>query len=106
MDKQLHISAKNKTDLLPNEGVLHAASAGGVGFTPQGSRITVDIVNRAARYEMPCVKGGTHSQLSIKWFAHDFGGYCEVVCYFNTDIEASVEYAQRYEDDAPATWEG
>jgi hypothetical protein len=61
MGKQRHISAKNKTDLLPNEGVLHAASAGGVGFTPQGLRITVGIVNRAAQYKTPCVKGGTHS---------------------------------------------
>src|SRR5712692_7710020 len=61
MDKQRHLSAKNKTALLPNEGVLHAASAGGVGFTPQGLRITVGIVNRAARYKTPCVKGGTHS---------------------------------------------
>ena len=62
MDKQLHISAKDKTDLLPNEGVFHAASAGGVGFTSQDSRITVGIVNRAARYKIPCVKGGTYSK--------------------------------------------
>ena len=46
------------------------------------------------------------ARLSTKWFEHDFGEYCEVVCYFNTDSQASVEYAQRCEDDAPATWEG
>jgi len=45
MDKRLHLSAKNKTDLLPNEKVLHAASAGGVDSTSQGARITVGIVN-------------------------------------------------------------
>ena len=44
--------------------------------------------------------------LSVKWFPHDFGQYCEVVCHFNTDIPGSVEYAQRCEDSAPATWEG
>ena len=46
------------------------------------------------------------AQLSVKWFEHDFGGYCEVVCYFNPESQASVEYAQRCEDHAPATWEG
>jgi hypothetical protein len=46
------------------------------------------------------------ARLRIKWFEHDFGAYCEVVCYFNTDNEASVAYAQRCEDHAPATWEG
>ena len=46
------------------------------------------------------------AQLSVKWFEHDFGAYCEVVCYFTTESEESVEYAQRCEDHAPATWEG
>jgi len=46
------------------------------------------------------------AQLSVKWFEHDFGPYCEVVCYFTTESHASVEYAQRCEDHAPATWEG
>ena len=44
--------------------------------------------------------------LSVKWFPHDFGEYAEVVCYFNTDIPGSVEYAHRCDDYAPATWEG
>ncbi len=43
--------------------------------------------------------------LSVKWFPHDFGDYCEVVCYYNTDIPASVDYAFRCESEAPATWE-
>ena len=46
------------------------------------------------------------SRLGIKWFDHDFSPYCEVVCYFNTENATAVEYAQRCEDDAPATWEG
>ena len=44
--------------------------------------------------------------LSVKWFPHDFGSYCEVVCYYNTDIPASVDYAFRCETETPATWEG
>ena len=42
--------------------------------------------------------------LSVQWFAHDFGPYCEVVCYYHTDIQASVEYAFHCEDNLPATW--
>jgi len=44
------------------------------------------------------------AQLSTKWFDHDFGPYCEVVCYYTPDIQASVEYALRCEDNLPATW--
>jgi hypothetical protein len=43
--------------------------------------------------------------LSVKWFPHDFGDYAEVVCYFNTDIPASVDYAYRCEAETPAAWE-
>ena len=46
------------------------------------------------------------ARLAIKWFDHDFGQYCEVVCYFTAENRAAVEYAHRCEDDAPATWEG
>jgi hypothetical protein len=43
--------------------------------------------------------------LSVKWFDHDFGSYCEVVCYYNTDILPSVEYAYTCEANLPATWD-
>jgi hypothetical protein len=43
--------------------------------------------------------------LSVKWFEHDFGSYCEVICYYNTDIPASVDYALRCEAETPATWD-
>jgi hypothetical protein len=59
MDKRLHISAKNTTDLLPNERVLHAASAGGVDSTSQGARITVGIVNRIAPRNAMCKRWDT-----------------------------------------------
>jgi len=45
------------------------------------------------------------ARLGIKWFDHDFGPYCEVVCYFTAEITESAEYAQRCEDDSPATWD-
>jgi hypothetical protein len=47
---------------------------------------------------------GAH--LRVKWFEHDFGAYCEVVCSFDPERAATVAYAQRCEDDAPVTWEG
>ena len=59
MDKRLHISAKNKTDLLPHERVLHAASAGGVDSTSQGARITAGIVNRIAPQNAMCKRWDT-----------------------------------------------
>jgi hypothetical protein len=45
------------------------------------------------------------ARLSVKWFEHDFGPYCEVVCYYNTDIPPSVEYAYDCEANLPATWD-
>ena len=63
MAKRPHLSAKNKTDLLPNKGVLQAASEGGAGFTSRGSRSTVGIASRPAQLETPCVEGGTHPKL-------------------------------------------
>jgi hypothetical protein len=45
------------------------------------------------------------ARLSVKWFSHDFGEYAEVVCHCNPDIPASVAYASRCEERAPATWE-
>jgi hypothetical protein len=45
------------------------------------------------------------ARLSVKWFDHDFGPYCEVVCYYNTDIPPSVEYAYTCEANLPATWD-
>ncbi len=43
--------------------------------------------------------------LSAKWFPHDFGAHCEVVCSFDTDIPESVAYVLRCEENAPPTWE-
>ena len=45
------------------------------------------------------------AELRVKAFEHDFGTYHEVVCWFDTDNEAAIEYAHRCDDDAPATWE-
>lgn len=46
------------------------------------------------------------ARLVTKWFQHDFGPYCEVICLYDHDIPASVEYALRCENETPATWNG
>lgn len=45
------------------------------------------------------------ARLSIKTHPHDFGSYTDVVCYYDTDIEASVEYAFKCESDGPSDWD-
>lgn len=42
--------------------------------------------------------------LGGKWFAHDFGSYCEVVCWYETENPAAAEYAFRCESEAPSRW--
>jgi hypothetical protein len=46
------------------------------------------------------------ARLAIKSFPHDFGTYYEVVCWFDTGLKESVEYAEKCEDEGPGTWEG
>ena len=46
------------------------------------------------------------ARLAVKWFQHDFGDYCEVICDFDPETPEAVAYAQRCECDAPTTWEG
>jgi hypothetical protein len=45
------------------------------------------------------------AELRIKGFAHDFGTYHEVVCYYDDEKPESVEYAFRCESDAPINWD-
>ena len=45
------------------------------------------------------------ARLKIKTNPHDFGSYHEVVCYFDENLPASVDYAYNMEAHCPATWE-
>jgi hypothetical protein len=45
---------------------------------------------------------GAH--LQVKGNAHDFGTYYEVVCWYDEDIQESVDYAFKCESDGPMTW--
>ena len=46
------------------------------------------------------------AQLAIKWFQHDFGSYCEVVCYYDNERPETLDYALKCEGDGPLTWKG
>jgi hypothetical protein len=43
--------------------------------------------------------------LSIRSNPHDFGTYLSVVCYFDADNQASVDYAFKCEGQAPEFWD-
>ena len=45
------------------------------------------------------------TRLATKWFEHDFGAYVEAICFYDSDIPESIDYALRCEDEAPTTWE-
>lgn len=45
------------------------------------------------------------ARLAIKREEHEFGCYYEVVCYYDTDLPESVDYAYGCESDAPTKWD-
>ena len=45
------------------------------------------------------------ARLGIKSFAHDFGQYVEVVCYYDNDNREAREYAFNCESEGPETWD-
>ena len=45
------------------------------------------------------------ARLSIKSHLHDFGNYLTVVCFFNSDNPAAVDYAFRCEAEGPQEWD-
>lgn len=44
------------------------------------------------------------ARLSVKSFSHDFGTYMEVVCYYDDEVEESMNYAFSCED-IPEFWD-
>jgi len=50
-------------------------------------------------------KEPSHARLAVRSFPHDFGNYLEVVCYFDTNVLESEEYAMKCENDCPEYWE-
>ena len=47
----------------------------------------------------------TGAYLTIKSNPHDFGTYLSVVCKFDLDNQAAVEYAYRCESEGPEEWD-
>jgi len=51
-----------------------------------------------------CGPEPANAQLRIKGNDHDFGRYYEVVCYYESEDRASLDYALKCESDAPSRW--
>jgi hypothetical protein len=45
------------------------------------------------------------ARLSVKSSPHDFGSYLSVVCYFDGDNKAAIDYAYRCEAQGPREWD-
>ena len=45
------------------------------------------------------------ARLAVKRFAHEFGTYHEVVCWYDDDNEAAAEYAFKCEGEADTLWD-
>lgn len=45
------------------------------------------------------------ARLAQKVFAHDFGSYNEVVCYFDDTYQAAIDYAFKCEANYPECWD-
>lgn len=45
------------------------------------------------------------NRLSVKTFPHDFGSYREVVIYYDSDDQESVDYAFNMESELPNNWD-
>jgi hypothetical protein len=89
-------------ELAPAPTAEHCAQVGEPGYRERA-------IEACARYiQLLHAKVGPEPEgtwLSVKWFEHDFGPYCAVVCYDNTDIPSSVAYAYQCEANLPATWD-
>jgi hypothetical protein len=47
----------------------------------------------------------TGARLAIKSHEHDFGTYLSVCCFFDSHVEAAIDYAYRCEASGPQEWD-
>lgn len=48
--------------------------------------------------------GELTDNLRVRRFGHEFGDYCEVVCYFRPGDEDTENFAYEVEESAPSRW--
>ena len=73
-----------------------------VGGDYQKMRAECQRYIRALRHKLGPEPGS--ARLGIKREEHDFGSYCEVVCYFDTDDRPALDYALKCEGEGPLRW--
>ena len=77
----------------------------GVGYYYYTARSLIEgraFINQLRRVLGPEPEG---AELRTKLFPHDSGSYREVVCYYDTTLPKSQDYAFRCEDQAPDHWD-
>lgn len=77
------------------------AQVGSEGYAERGKKECRALINQLKRMhgEPP-----ENTSFSIKPCPHDFGTYYEVICYFESEDEKSVDYAYGCED-LPEFWD-
>lgn len=78
------------------------AQVGQPGYADQAREECKQYIRAIRTYLGPEPEG---ARLGIKWFDHEYGRYAEVVCYFDSDNQAAVDYAFACEAKGPCTWE-
>lgn len=78
------------------------SQVGSEGYADKARKECRALINQLRRIVGP--ESGT-AHLSIKSFPHDYGSYYEVVCHFDDDDSAAVEYAFKCERELPENWD-
>lgn len=78
------------------------AQVGSDGYHDQTRRESAAYIAQLRRMFGPEPEGAS---LRVKSFPHDYGSYHEVVCYFDDQLPASMEYAFKCEREGPANWD-
>lgn len=78
------------------------AQVGSENYSTEMRRESAAFIAQLRRQLGPEPEGAS---LRVKSFPHDYGSYHEVVCYFDDQLPASVEYAFKCEAEAPANWD-
>lgn len=75
----------------------------GPNYDPAKARKECEVFREQLRREFGKEPEG--AKLRVKSFAHEFGNYMEVVCYFDEHNEDAVNYAFKLEGETPENWD-
>ena len=76
----------------------------GPNYNPKKAAQELRVYKEQLERQFP-KNGDFPGKLAVKYFNHDFGRYGEVVAYYNTDNEDSVDWAYNIENELPEYWD-